>query len=242
MKFCIVIPARLKSTRLPLKMLADINGKPMIVRVFENCKKTNIKDVFVATDSLDIKSAIESIGGTAILTDEGLQSGTDRVFQALTTSGLLQNFDGIVNVQGDVPNISPDVINHTASLIKDVKMADISTAVVKITDKEKMHNSNVVKAVLSIKGDDWGRALYFSREAIPYGDGDFYEHIGIYAYKKDALRDFVSFNPSLLEKTEKLEQLRALENDLNIFAKIVNFNPISVDAEEDLNLARKLIL
>ena len=241
MKPCIVIPARVNSTRLPNKVLCDINGKPMIVRVFENCKKSLISDVFVATDSPEVKNAIEKIGGRAFLTNPDLPSGTDRVFECLHKNGLDDKFDIVVNVQGDVPNIEPALINQIYNLLLKFLNADIATAVIKITEKEKLSNPNVVKAVLSMKDKDSGKALYFTRALAPFGEGDVFEHVGIYAYRMKALKKFISLPPSPLEKREKLEQLRALENDMNIFAQIVDFKTISVDTEEDLIFARKMI-
>ena len=241
MKSCIVIPARINSSRLANKVLADINGKPMIVRVFENCKKTNIHDVFVATDSIDVKKAIEKVGGVAFLTNPDLPSGTDRVFECLSQNGLQDKFDIVVNVQGDVPNISPLLVNQTHDLLLKFLNADISTAVIKIMEEAKLHNPNVVKAVLNMKDKDSGKALYFTRANAPSGEGDKFEHVGIYAYRMKALKKFVSLSPSILEKQEKLEQLRALENDMTIFAQIVDFKAISVDTAEDLTFARKNI-
>ena len=241
MKPCIIIPARVNSTRLPNKVLCDINGKPMIVRVFENCKKSLISDVFVATDSPTVQNVIESIGGKAFLTNPDLPSGTDRVFECLHQNGLEDKFDIILNVQGDVPNIEPDLINQTYNLLLKFANADIATAVIKITEQEKLSNPNVVKAILSMKDENSGKALYFTRALAPFGAGDVLEHVGIYAYRMKALRKFVSLTPSPLEKREKLEQLRALENDMSIFAQIVDFKTISVDTEEDLIFARKMI-
>lgn len=241
MKPCIIIPARIASSRLPNKVLADINGKPMILRVFENCMKSEIKNVFVATDSIEVKNIIESIGGRAFLTESKLPSGTDRVFSALKQFNAEDDFDAIINVQGDVPNISSDIISQTFNLLNQEKNSDITTAVVKFENEEKAQNPNAVKAILSMRGADFGKALYFTRSKAPFGKGDLLEHIGTYAYKRTALEKFVSLPQSTLEKRESLEQLRAIENDMTIFAKIVNFKPISIDTFDDLELARSRI-
>jgi 3-deoxy-manno-octulosonate cytidylyltransferase (CMP-KDO synthetase) len=240
MKSCIIIPARLASSRLPQKILADINGKPMIVRVFEACKKCKDIDVFVAVDDPEVQKIIENVGGKAFLTDPALPSGTDRIFSALKQI-TNANYEFIVNVQGDVPNISSEVIMETLNLLKTNKEADIATPVVKIADEKLAEKPNIVKAILSLKGENYGKALYFTRLKAPFGEGDFFEHIGLYAYTKKALEKFISLKPSPLELRERLEQLRAIENDMNIFAGITNFHPISVDIEEDLQFAREKI-
>ena len=237
MKACIIIPARLASSRLPKKVLAEINGKPMILRVFEACKKCEGIDVFVATDSLEVKEVIEKAGGRAFMTDPNLPSGTDRIFSAFKQLETA-NYDAIINVQGDVPNISPKVILSTLELLKNTPQADITTPITKTEDGLK---PNIVKAVFSKRGEDFGKALYFTRTPAPFGEGDLFEHIGLYAYRREALERFVSLPPSGLELREKLEQLRAIENDMQIFVQIVDFQPISVDVEEDLARANKEI-
>jgi 3-deoxy-manno-octulosonate cytidylyltransferase (CMP-KDO synthetase) len=240
MKACIIIPARLGSSRLPNKVLAEINGKPMILRVFEACKKCEGIDVFVATDSEKVVNIIENAGGKAFLTDPNLPSGTDRIFSAFNQIQNA-NYDAIINVQGDVPNISTDVIMQTLELLSKIPEASITTPVVKIENKSEAEKSNIVKAIISKRGESFGKALYFTRTLAPFGEGDLFEHIGLYAYRKEALKKFVSLAPSPLELREKLEQLRAIENDMAIFTPIVSFKPISVDVEEDLVRANKEI-
>ena len=241
MKTCIIIPARLGSSRLPNKVLADINGKAMIVRVYENCVRANCGEVFVATDSEKVKIEIEKAGGRAILTDPNLPSGTDRIHAAITILDPEKKlYSTVINVQGDVPNIEPFVIKQTNDLMQKVK-ADITTPITLITDEAKKNKPNVVKAVVSFKGEGFGKALYFTRSVAPSGDGDLFEHIGLYIYSREALEKFVSLKPSTLEQRESLEQLRAIENDMIIFAKVVDFHPISVDVAEDLETARKKI-
>lgn len=239
MKTCIIIPARLASSRLPNKVLADINGKPMILRVYENCINSKCGDVFVATDSEEVKKIIENAGGKAIMTNPSLPSGTDRINAALQIIDPSKNYSKIINVQGDVPNISTEVISSTSALMEKTN-ADITTPITLIKSLEKASKPNVVKAIVSFKDQNYGRALYFTRTVSPFGEGDFYEHIGLYVYSRKALETFVSLKPSTLEKRESLEQLRALENDMKIFVNLVDFEPISVDTPEDLEFAKKI--
>lgn len=243
MKTCIIIPARIASSRLPSKVIADINGKTMVVRIYEACVKANCGDVFVATDSKTVYDLIHNIGGRAILTESNLPSGTDRVHAALNIIDQKKEiYSKVINVQGDIPNIEPSIIFETSALM-DKTSADITTPVALISDDSKIHKQSIVKAVLSFKGDgSYAKALYFTRASCPYGEGKLYEHIGVYVYSRNALEKFVSLKPSVLEKRESLEQLRALENDLTIYAFLTNeAPPISVDVIEDLEMARNII-
>lgn len=240
MKACIIIPARIGSSRLPSKVIADINGKMMIERVYEACISCKIGDVFVATDSEIVKQKIESIGGTAILTESNLPSGSDRIYNALTKIDPNKQYNYIINVQGDVPNISPQTIIDVKDLLVSSN-ADIATPICIIDEEAKKNKPSVVKAVVVFKGKDYGRAIYFTRSTCPSGDGDLYEHIGLYAYTRSALEKFVSLQQSPLEKRESLEQLRAIENDMIIYAKVVKDIPLSIDVIEDLERARKVI-
>jgi 3-deoxy-manno-octulosonate cytidylyltransferase (CMP-KDO synthetase) len=241
MKTCIIIPARLASTRLPEKVIADINGKPMIAHIYEACLKANCGDVFVATDNEKVKEIIESLGGRAVLTNPDLPSGTDRVHAALSIIDPKRTiYSRVINVQGDVPNIMASVISETNKLMDKID-ADITTPVVLISDEAKKNKSSVVKPILSFKEKDYARALYFTRATSPYGEGPLYEHIGVYVYTRNAIEKFVSLSPSTLEKRESLEQLRALENDMKIYAQVVEHAPISVDIPEDLEMARKIM-
>lgn len=236
MNIAIIIPARLASTRLPNKPLVDILGQTMISRVYQIAKKVNNVEVFVACDSEEVKNEIQKIGRNAIYTDPDLPSGTDRIHAALEQ--INQDFEIIVNLQGDLPNLKPSTIEAAILAIKETD-ADIATVANIMTDNDEINDPNNVKIAISFKDQakTLGDALYFSRSVIPYSknqDQDYYHHIGIYAYKKEALEKFVELAPSPLEKRESLEQLRAVENDMKIAVKIVDDNPISVDTKKDL--------
>ena len=236
-KVIIIIPARLASTRLPNKPLAIIEGKTMIQRVYEQALKANLGEVIIATDGEKIANEIKKFGGKYILTNPDLQSGTDRIYSAYKL--LKQDFDIIVNVQGDLPNIDPNVISECVNLALE-NDCDIATVASKISDISEINNPNVVKIALAQNG----LALYFSRSPIPFSkniNDDYFHHIGIYAYKKNALEKFINLTPSPLEKRESLEQLRALENGMKIAVKIVNAHPLSVDTKEDLDKVINLI-
>jgi 3-deoxy-manno-octulosonate cytidylyltransferase (CMP-KDO synthetase) len=236
-KVIIIIPARLASTRLPNKPLAMIEGKTMIQRVYEQALKANLGEVIIATDGEKIANEIKKFGGKFILTNPDLQSGTDRIYSAYKL--LNEDFDIIVNVQGDLPNIDPNVISECVQLALE-NDCDIATSASKISDISEINNPNVVKIALAQNG----LALYFSRSPIPFSkniNDDYFHHIGIYAYKKNALEKFINLAPSPLEKRESLEQLRALENGMKIAVKIVNAHPLSVDTQEDLDKVINLI-
>lgn len=234
MKAVIIIPARIGSTRLPNKPLAMIAGKTLIQRCYESAVATKCGDVAVATDSAAIADIIKSVGGTSIMTPSDLPSGTDRIYNAYTQLG--QEYDYIVNLQGDIPNMASSIIEDTIRAATETN-CDIATAVMKI-DGEAAKKKSCVKAVLSLQGKYYN-ALYFSREPIPHSAPYFFEHIGIYVYKAEALKKFVSLAPSNLEQIEKLEQLRALENGMKICAVAVDssLKPVSIDTQEDLNHA-----
>lgn len=233
-KVLIIIPARLASTRLPNKPLADILGKPMIQRVYEQAVASNLGDVVIACDGEEIANVAKKIGAKFVITDPNLPSGTDRIYAAWQSLG--KDFEVIVNLQGDLPNIDPNVIRSAAEAALN-RDCDFATVASKITNPDEITNPNIVK----IARAESGRALYFSRSAIPHGKGDYFHHIGIYAYKKSALEKFVKLAPSVLEKRESLEQLRALENDMKIIVEIVEAHPLSVDTPEDLAIVTKVI-
>ena len=235
----IIIPARYGSTRLRGKSLMDINGKPMVVRVMDIAKNSGLCDVIVATENQDVVDVVEKFGWIAILTDDSLPSGTDRVYQALEKSG--KKYDYVINLQGDMPNIDAKVIEDVCEAVHK-NVADIITAVYKIEDNSWREKKQCVKAVISnTNSDDIHKCLYFSRSNVPYGDGDAFAHLGIYGYTFESLKKFISLQPSPLEKSEKLEQLRVLENGLTISAIISKTFPISVDVAEDLEEARRVI-
>lgn len=238
-KVAIFIPARMESTRLPGKILADINGRPMILHVLDRAKESGIKDVYVACAEKEIANAVEAGGGKAVLTDPAHPSGTDRIFEALSKTG--GDYDYIVNVQGDLPTLDPQIINAALEAAEQFPDADIVTLAAIISDEVEKTNPNVVKAIISPRTDKIGKALYFTRATAPHGEGDLLHHIGLYVYRKAALEKFVKLAPSPLEKREKLEQLRALENGMNIYVVIVDTVPLGVDTQEDLEKVRKIL-
>ncbi len=236
----VVIPARILSTRLPRKVLADINGRSLIVRVYENAVASGVGDVIVACDDSQVKEAIENIGGIAVLTDPELPSGTDRVFEAWQKFDTEKKYEYIINVQGDLPFLDAEFIQKAKEIVKESGY-DISTLATPIKDGSYKKPSTV-KPVISFRNAKKGRALYFSRAEVPYG-GPYYNHVGIYCFRAESLKKFVKFPQSLLEKTEKLEQLRALENDMTIGITVVDKDsPISIDTYEDLERARNYAL
>ena len=238
-KIAIFIPARMESTRLPGKPLAAINGKPMIVHVLERAKESGISDIYVACAEKEIAVVVEAAGGKAILTKPSHPSGTDRIFEALKKTG--GDYDYIVNVQGDLPTLNPRIITSALDAMKKYRNADIVTLAAIITHEDEKTNPNVVKAVVSPRTDKIGKALYFTRSPAPYGEGNLLHHIGLYVYRTESLKKFVKLKPSELEKREKLEQLRALENGMNIYVVTVDAVPLGVDTPEDLETVRKIL-
>ncbi len=232
----IIIPSRLASSRLANKPLATIKGKTMIERVIEQAQKSNIKNILVALCDKEIEDVVKTTSVDYIFTDKNLPSGTDRISEALTKYDKLNEFDIIVNLQGDLPNIDPSYIETCANLLAENKDADIATLCFKIKDPDLAQAPNVVKTVLS-KEKDYYNALYFSRSQVPYQSPCYYGHIGIYAYTTNSLKKFVSLSASNLEKIEKLEQLRALEAGMKIIAQVVEKEPVSVDVAEDIKRA-----
>lgn len=243
MKPIVIIPARLASTRLPDKPLADIGGAPMIVQVVRRAVEAGVGPVVVAAGDAAIVEAVEAEGAQAdgvraILTDPDLPSGSDRIWQALERVDREGAYDTIINLQGDLPTISARVLKAIMGPLQDPSV-DIATLVAEITDADEATNPNVCKAIVSItEGATIGRALYFTRATAPTGEGPLYHHIGIYGYRRAALERFVSLPPSPLERREKLEQLRALEAGMSIGVAVVNEVPAGVDTQEDLEKAR----
>ena len=234
----ILIPARMGSTRFPGKVLADIAGVPMIVQVWRRAKEAKVGRVVVAAAEPVIVAAIEAAGGEAVLTDPDHPSGSDRIHEALQKIDPTGNYDAIVNVQGDLPTIEPAVISAAIMPLKDPAV-DIATIGSVIAIDKEMTDPNVVKAVAGIPpGKNIGRALYFTRATAPSGIGPLYHHIGIYAYRRPALERFVALPPGVLEKREKLEQLRALEAGMRIDLVLVDTVPLGVDTPADLVRAR----
>jgi len=237
----VVIPARMHATRLPGKPLADIHGEPMIVHVWRRAVAAAVGPVVVACGEQAIADAVIKAGGHAVMTRADHPSGSDRVYEAVQAFDPEGNFNAIVNVQGDLPAISPDAIRAAFEPLTNPDV-DIATLVVEITDEAERHNPNVVKAVVALaEGQKIGRALYFSRAAVPTGDGPLYHHIGLYAYRRESLARFVSLPVGVLEARERLEQLRALENGMRIDAHLVDTVPLGVDTAADLERARHLL-
>jgi len=247
MKIIGIIPARFASSRFPGKPLADIGGKSMIQRVYEQVQKAkSLSKVVVATDDSRIFDHVSGFGGEVYMTAENHPSGTDRCFEALQKAGGSSKYDYIVNIQGDEPFIDPDTIEQMAKLL-DFK-TEIATAVKKINDYETLFDPNVVKAVLTMRK----QCLYFSRQTVPFVRGhepktwlehaDFYKHIGLYAYRNDVLEQISHLPPSPLENTEKLEQLRWLGYGYKIYATITSYESIGVDSPEDLEKLNKRLI
>jgi 3-deoxy-manno-octulosonate cytidylyltransferase (CMP-KDO synthetase) len=223
----------MQATRLPGKPLADINGRPMIAHVIDRAKEADIGPVVVAAAETEIAEAAEQYGAKAVLTDPDLPSGSDRIKAALDSLDKDRKYDVVINVQGDIPTISPLSIRAALTPLEEPSV-DISTLVAEIKTQEELLNPNVVKAVLAASG----RALYFSRALVPTGSGPVYHHIGLYGYRRKALERFVQLQPSPLELRERLEQLRALEDGMVISAAVVDDIPLGVDDRDDLERAR----
>ncbi len=241
MKPIVLIPARMASTRLPGKPLADIAGLPMIVRVWKQAVAAELGPVVVAAAEQRIVDAVERAGGRAVLTEPNLPSGSDRIFEALGEVDPRGAHDVVVNLQGDLPALEPSYIRTVAETLETAG-ADIATLAAAIDDEADRDNPNVVKPVVAWDATgERGRALYFTRARAPHGEGPLFHHVGIYAYTRDALTRFVTLAPSPLEKREKLEQLRALEAGMSIAVARVPEVPLSVDTPEDLQKARELI-
>ncbi len=233
----VLIPARMASTRLPNKPMADIAGVPMIVQCYRRAQESNLARVVVACDSAQIAEAIVKEGGEAVLTDPDLPSGSDRIHAALAQVDATGEHDIIVNLQGDMPTLDPSVIASVLEPLISDERCDIATLAAQIHTGEERANPAVVKAVIA----QTGQALYFSRNLIPSGEGVHYHHIGIYAYRRAALEKFVAMEPSPLEQREKLEQLRALEAGMKMGISVVDTVPLGVDTPEQLEQARALL-
>ncbi|HEY3948668.1 3-deoxy-manno-octulosonate cytidylyltransferase [Phenylobacterium sp.] len=234
----VLIPARMAATRLPGKPLADIAGLPMIVRVLRQAEAANLGPVAVAAGDPEIAQAVRAAGGAAVLTDPALPSGSDRILAALAELDPQARHDVVINLQGDMPFVQPSVLSACAALLRDHSGCDIATVVAPESSEADRTNPDVVKAVLAREeGADFGRALYFTRSTL-HGEGPIWRHIGIYGYRRGALQRFNAAHPSPLEKREKLEQLRAMELGLSIWAAIADDAPISVDNPSDLERAR----
>jgi 3-deoxy-manno-octulosonate cytidylyltransferase (CMP-KDO synthetase) len=236
----ILIPARLAATRLPGKPLADIGGKPMIAHVLACAQAADVGEVVVATDSEAVRVAAEKAGGRAVMTSADHPSGSDRIYEALAHLDPERRVRVVVNMQGDLPTLDSADLRAAAALLDDPAV-DIATLAAEIRNPAERTNPNIVKVVGSPVGARRLRALYFSRATAPYGEGPLYHHIGLYAYRREALERFVKLPPSTLEKRERLEQLRALEAGMRIDVALVDSVPLGVDTPEELAKARTLL-
>jgi len=242
--FLVVIPARLGSTRLPRKPLADIGGKPMVIRVAERAKQSLAQSVVVATDSPEIQAVCDEHHIECLLTSENHPTGTDRLAEVAQLLKLPSNAL-VVNVQGDEPLIPPELINQVAITLAEHEQCAISTVAVPITDTAEINNPNVVKVVLNRSGE----ALYFSRAPIPFvrdpktnQKAEHLRHLGIYAYRADFLQAYTRLEPAPPEQAEALEQLRALWNGYRIAVHTASeAPPAGIDTLEDLERVRQLL-
>jgi len=251
MKTLIIIPARMKSSRLPNKPLADIHGKPLIQHVWEHGMKADIGSVYVACSEEEVYETVLAFGGKPIMTDPDLPSGSDRVSAAYQSLG--EDADAIINLQGDLAVIDPSLLRRALEPLKNSDV-DIGTLVAPLSDPEALETSSIAKAFLRFdnEGDSIGQAYHFSRledypkmESLPFPDTDvknLYHHIGLYAYRPSSLARYVSFPEGVLEKQERLEQLRALENGMRIDAAIVHSIPFEINTPEDLEKTRRLLV
>ncbi len=237
----VIIPARLASTRLPGKPLADIHGTPMIVHVWRRAVEAGLGLVVVATDSDDVVSAVAAVGGRFAMTRHDHPSGSDRIDEALEALDPRGDHDVVVNLQGDLPTIDPRTVRRSIAPLSGEEAVDIATLAAVIRRDEERHDANIVKVVGTRLSDTRLRALYFTRVAAPWGEGPLLHHIGLYAYRRAALRRFVALPPSRLERRERLEQLRALEAGMRIDVEIVETVPLGVDTPTELERARAML-
>lgn len=235
----VLIPARMSATRLPGKPMAEIGGLPMIVQVLNRAREADLGPVAVATDSQEVAEAVRAAGGTAQMTAAHHPSGSDRIHEAVTRLDPDGRHDLIVNVQGDLPLIAPRAIRAVLEVMDPPEVA-LGTLVAPITREEERTAPSVVKMVGTEHAPGRFRCLYFTRATAPWGEGPLWHHIGLYAWRRDALSRFVGLPPSPLELREKLEQLRALEDGMRVDAAVVDDIPLGVDTPEDLARARAL--
>ena len=233
----IIIPSRMQSRRLPGKPLLDIEGIPMVIRVAKQAIKSNVGEVCIACCDEEIYKTAQNYGINVIKTSPKHKSGSDRIYEALKNFDSSNKIETIINLQGDMPTISSSIIKSLVKLKESIP-SDIFTLANEINNEDDKVDNDIVKVVISRnKNLKYGRALYFSRSLIPFGKGPVYHHIGIYAYSRNSLEKFINLRPSYLEKRESLEQLRALEANMDIKVGIVRDNPIGVDNLADFNKA-----
>ncbi len=237
----IIIPARLQASRLPNKPLLEIHGKPMIQHVWEKAVLSQLGEVLVATDNEDIKNLIESLGGNACMTSTKHTSGTDRIYEALNKFDLDQRIKFIINLQGDLPTINSEALSTVLSLIAE-EGSEIGTLVSVFRDKSEIKKNQVVKAFCDYKKNENSTlALDFIRKNDNYDENKLYHHIGIYSFRRETLKKFVSLSQTERENNEKLEQLRALDNDIKIKVGLIDFLPLGVDTPDDLEEIKKIL-
>ncbi len=237
----IIIPARLAATRLPNKPLIKIHNKTMIQHVWERANEANLGRVIVATDNEEIQKVIENSGGVACLTSIGHQSGTDRIYEALQKCDSENEIEYVINLQGDIPSIKAKALSAVLKLLEN-KEVRIGTLVVRLSEESDLHKSQIVKALCIFEGNKRNtKAINFERQPKENSINNFYHHIGIYSYTRESLKQFVSLDQTHREKEEKLEQLRALENDMHIEAGLIDFLPIGVDTPEDLEAIKGIL-
>ena len=236
----IFIPARLNSSRFPRKILEPIDGKPLIIHVLDRARSLKLCECYVACCCEEVKKIVEFYGGKAIVTDPGLPSGTDRILAALETLGDKPKF--IINLQGDTPIFDAAILENILNVLKSDPTLDMTTPAILHKNLNEFDNENLVKVVFNnMEKNIPGRAIYFSRSPIPGGGQYFYSHIGIYAYRYESLKKFVSLPQSFLEKSERLEQLRAIQGGMNIYIVPVENIALSVDVREDLQAVYKAL-
>ena len=241
-KTLIVIPARYASTRFPAKLLADLNGKPVIQWVYEKAQQTKADAVWIAADDQRIMDVVEAFGGKAVMTSSTHPSGTDRINEAVNIIPDSSQFDLIINLQGDEPLISPEVVDQLIDMMRSKDHIKMGTVAVQSRRKEIENDPNRVKAVIAKSG----KALYFTRAAAPFlreggSDCGMCLHWGIYAYTRQTLAELVIFPESDLEKFEKLEQLRALENGIEIYVLKTDKHTVGIDTPEDLEIVKQIV-
>jgi 3-deoxy-manno-octulosonate cytidylyltransferase (CMP-KDO synthetase) len=233
----ILIPARMASLRLPGKPLADIGGTPMIVHVMRRAQEAAVGPVAVATDSPEIAAAVTAAGGRAVMTRSDHANGSERISEALAAIDPEHRAEIVVNVQGDFPTLQGEDVRLALGPLGDPAV-DISTLALEITEEAERNDPNVVKAICSAVSPGRFRALYFTRATAPTGNGPLYHHIGLYAYRRAALKRFVSLPPSTLEKQERLEQLRALEAGMRFSVSLIDKARLGVQVDTPADLAR----
>ena len=237
----IIIPARLQASRLPNKPLLEIHGKPMIQHVWERAVLSQLGEVLVATDSVDIKNLVEGLGGNACMTSAKHTSGTDRIYEALNKFDLDQRIQFVINLQGDLPTINSEALSTVLSLIEE-EGSEMGTLASVFSDKSEIKKNQVVKAFCDYKENENSTlALDFIRKNDNYDENKLYHHIGIYSFRRETLKKFVTLSQTERENNEKLEQLRALDNNIKIKVGLIDFLPLGVDTPDDLEEIKKII-